>query len=273
MDRKYYTCDSSQFCRGRIPTKVLESSDAVFRAMATQMADTIEENNRKGEKTVFIVPVGPVGQYPHFVDQVLSRRISLKDTWLINMDEYLDDDLNWIDDSSPLSFRGFMDRNVYSRIPDELNVPRQQRIFPDPARSSRLTELVEELGKIDICFGGIGINGHLAFNESEEVPAWDFATRTTRVITISRETRCANAIGDLGGAIDAMPKYAVTIGMSEILKAGRIRLGVFRTWHRAVVRQAIFDEPSGHFPVTLLQGHPDALIYVNDIAAEVAFEQ
>ena len=48
MDRKYYTCDSSQFCRGRIPTKVLESSDAVFRAMATQMADTIEENNFKG---------------------------------------------------------------------------------------------------------------------------------------------------------------------------------------------------------------------------------
>ena len=111
----------------------------------------------------------------------------------------------------------------------------------------------------------------MLFNEAEEVSAEEFATRDTRVLAISRETRCANAIGDLNGAIDAMPVYAVTIGIKEIIEARKVVLGVFRPWHRAVVRQAIFDEPSGHFPVTLLQNHPDALILTNNIASERAF--
>lgn len=271
MDRKYYSYPADRLCEGRIPVSLHSSSEDVFRTMAEEMASTIEANNSKGEKTVFIVPVGPVGQYPYFVSLVRKRRISLKNVWLVNMDEYLDDNRQWIDSSSPLSFRGFMERNVYSQIPEELNVPPSQRIFPDPQDPGRLTALTEDLGRIDICFGGIGINGHLAFNEAEEVDAKEFASRTTRVLQISRETRCANAIGDLGGAIDAMPRFAVTVGMKEILSASRIRLGVFRPWHRAVVRQAVFGEVSGHFPVSLLQEHPDALIHVNDVASEVAF--
>lgn len=271
MERKYYSYTKERLCEGRIPTRVMDDSQAVFRAMAQEMADTIEENSRKGDRSVLIVPVGPVGQYPHFVQLVKERRISLKDCWIINMDEYLGDDGKWIDPSSPLSFRGFMEHSLYSQLPEELNVPASQRIFPDPADPGKVTRLIEELGKVDLCLGGIGINGHLAFNEAEEVDADTFATRVTRVIDISRETRCANAIADLGGAIDAMPRKAVTIGMKEILSARKVRLGVFRTWHRAVVRQAIFDEPSGHFPVTLLQKHPDAQIYINDVASEVAF--
>ena len=130
---------------------------------------------------------------------------------------------------------------------------------------------IQELGGVDICFGGIGINGHLAFNEAEEVSAEEFAGRETRVLANSRETRCANAIGDLNGAIDAMPVYAITIGIKEILASRKVVLGVFRTWHRAVVRQAIFDTPSGHFPVTLLQNHKDAVILANNIASAKAF--
>ena len=112
-----------------------------------------------------------------------------------------------------LSFRGFMERTVYGQLPESLNIPEHQRVFPHPARPQAVHELIEELGKVDICFGGIGINGHLAFNEAEEVSAAEFAGRETRIIEISRETRVANAIGDLNGAIDAMPRYAVTVGM------------------------------------------------------------
>lgn len=68
-----------------------------------------------------------------------------------------------------------------------------------------------------------------------------------------------------------MPIYAVTIGMKEILMANKIRLGVFRSWHRAVLRQALFDDPSGHFPVTLIQNHRDALILANSEASKEAF--
>lgn len=271
MDNKYFGYSAEQLSEGRIPVKCLGDSGEVFTELALEMVGAIEENNRKGEKTVFIVPVGPVGQYPIFVRLVKERQLSLKNVWFINMDEYLDDEKHYLPKEHMLSFRGFMDRTVYSQLPEHLNIPEEQRIFPDPEDPGRILKLIDKLGKVDIAFGGIGINGHLAFNEAEEVSAEEFATRTTRVLEISRETRVANAIGDLNGAIDAMPKYAVTIGMKEILSARKVRLGVFRPWHKAVLRQALFGEVSGHFPVTLLQRHPDAMILSNNVASGRAF--
>ena len=271
MDKKYYSYTADQLNEGKIPVKCLGDSGEVFSEIAHIMIDEIEKNNREGKKTVFICPVGPVGQYPIFVRLVKERNVSLKNCWFFNMDEYLDDDKSYIAKESPLSFRGFMERTVYSQIPEELNVPESQRFFPDPEDPDSVGRKIEELGGVDICFGGIGINGHLAFNEAEEVSAEEFAKRDTRVLAISRETRCANAIGDLNGAIDAMPIYAITIGIKEILASRKVVLGVFRPWHRSVLRQAIFDEPSGHFPVTLLQNHKDALILANNVASAKAF--
>ena len=56
--------------------------------------------------------------------------------------------------------------------------------------------------------------------------------------------------------------------MKQILGARKIRLGVFRDWHRAVVRRAGYGEPTAAFPATLAQGHPDVQILVNDVAAK-----
>ena len=119
----------------------------------------------------------------------------------------------------------------------------------------------EELNRIFIDIYGL----------QDELTPEEFAALHTRVLAISRETRTANAIGDLNGAIDAMPKKAVTIGMAEILGAKKIRLGVFRDWHRSVVRQAAYGEVSAHFPATLIQRHPDAMIIVNANAAKQPF--
>lgn len=215
------------------------------------MINEIKKNNKQDAKTVFICPVGPVGQYPIFVRLVNRDRISLKNCWFINMDEYLNDDNTWIDFNDKLSFRGFMQRNVYSQIDNDLVMDEKQRIFPDPANLEYIPELIKKLGGVDIAFGGIGINGHLAFNEPQNIPADKFAELSIRTLEISRETRTINSVGDLNGAIDAMPKKCVTIGIKEILSARKIRLGVFRDWHRAVVRQAAYGEISANFPVTL----------------------
>ncbi len=269
----YLGYSKDELYKGRIPVKLLGDSGEVFYELALEMVETIEENNRNGEETVFIVPVGPVGQYPIFVRLVRERNLSLRNVWFINMDEYLTDDYEYIPQSSKLSFRGFMSREVYGKIPESLVMPPDHRVFPDPADPGKILALIERLGKVDITFGGIGINGHLAFNEAEEVSADEFASRETRVIKISHETRTANAIGDLNGAVDAMPHYAITVGMKEILSARKVRIGVFREWHRAVLRQALFAEPSGHFPATLLQNHKDAMIIANRTASEVAVEE
>ena len=194
----------------------------MFYELALEMVNTIKAHNAEGEKTVFICPVGPVGQYPIFVRLVNRDRVSLKNCWFINMDEYLNDDGTYIDIGSPLSFRGFMSRNVYSKIDAGLLMPEEQRVFPDPADPGRVDRLIEELGGVDIAFGGIGINGHLAFNEAQpELTPEEFAALGTRALTLTPETKTANAIGDRGGAIIAMPNRAVTIGIKQISPRGR----------------------------------------------------
>ena len=250
----------------------LGDSGEVFYELALEMVSAIRSNNAQDKKTVFICPVGPVGQYPIFVRLVNRERLSLKSCWFINMDEYLNDDGSYIEESSPLSFRGFMACNVYGQIDPALLMPPEQRVFPDPNHPDKLDKLIEELGGVDVCFGGIGINGHLAFNEArEDLSAGEFAELGTRVVTLNPETRTANAIGDRGGAIDAMPHIAVTVGMKQILSARKVRLGVFREWHRSVVRQAAYGPVTAHFPASLLQNHPDAVIYINTVAAAQPF--
>ena len=256
----------------KLPIVKLGESGEVFYELAAEMCAAIRENNAAGKRTVLICPVGPVGQYPIFVRLVNRERLSLRSCWFLNMDEYLTDDGEWIDESSPLSFRGFMNREVYGKIDPSLLMPPEQRVFPDPKDPGRMTALVEELGGVDIAFGGIGITGHLAFNEPQpELTPEQFAALPTRVLEISPETRATNCVGDLGGALEDMPRLCVTIGMKEILSARKIRLAVFRAWHRAVCRRATYGEVTAAFPATLAQRHPDAVLYVNANAAQTAY--
>lgn len=256
----------------KIPILKLGDSGEVFYEIALEMVNEIKNNNRQGKNTVFICPVGPVGQYPIFVRLVNKEGISLKDCWFINMDEYVDDNNQWINKNHKLSFRGFMDENVYSRIRPELLMEPEQRIFPDPDNLEHIPDIISMLGGVDIAFGGIGINGHLAFNEpQEELTVNEFSRLSVRVLEISRETRTINSVSDLNGAIDAMPGKCITVGMKQILSARKLRLAVFRDWHRAVIRQAAYGEVSAHFPATLAQTHPDALIITNKNAAGQPF--
>lgn len=263
-----YTKDELLNNNPKLPVIVMEDNAAVFRSMAEEMADEIKAHNAEGKKTVFICPVGPVGQYPYFVDMVNEQKISLKNVWFINMDEYLDDDKKWVPIDHPLSFRGFMVKNVYSKIDPGLIMPKEQRVFPDPDNVGFIPELIKELGGVDICFGGIGINGHVAFNEADaSLSKEQFLAQQTRILEVTRETRTANAIGDFNGALEDMPHYCITIGMDEISHAKKIRLGCFRNWHRAVVRRAAYGETTSDFPVSLLVSHSDINLKITEYVA------
>jgi glucosamine-6-phosphate deaminase len=271
MRHGYYGYNKEQLLANpKMKLICMEDNAAVFYQMAKQMTEEILANQEKNRRTVLICPVGPVGQYPYFVDMVNEQGISLKNVWFINMDEYLDDDRKWIPADHPLSFRGFMDRVVYSKIRPELVMPPEQRIFPDPEDVGQVPKLIEELGGVDIAFGGIGINGHVAFNEADaSMSAEEFLAQKTRVLAISPETRAANAIGDFGGALEDMPKYCVTVGIYEIAHARKIRLGCFRNWHRAVVRRAGYGEMTADFPVSLLRGHEDITLTFTEYVARL----
>ena len=140
----YFKIPASELGKdSKIPVYPLGDSGEVFYELALEMVNTIKENNAEGRKTVFICPVGPVGQYPIFVRLVNRERISLKNCWFINMDEYLNDDETWIDIESPLSFRGFMRNTVYTKVDPELLMPEEQRVFPDPSDPGKVDRLIE----------------------------------------------------------------------------------------------------------------------------------
>lgn len=266
----YYSITPQALGEGaKLPILKTGDSGEAFYELAREMVSIIRDHNSRGERTVFIVPVGPVGQYPIFVRLVNEEGLDLKNCWFFNMDEYLTDEGEWIEKTDPLSFRGFMEREVYSRIRPELVMPEEQRVFPDPKDPAKGDRLLEELGGADACFGGIGITGHLAFNEPQDIPTAEFAQLPTRVLDIAPETRATNCVGDLGGALEDMPKRCVTIGMKQILGAKKLRLAVFRDWHRAVCRRAAYGEVTSLFPVTLAQNHPDALLIVNGVASRL----
>ena len=187
MINEYYQYSREQLLEcPKIPLEVGADNEAVFRAMADEMVEEIQSRAALGRTCVFICPVGPVGQYPFFVERVNRENISLKHCWFINMDEYLDGEKKWVPMSHPLSFRGFMEREVYSQIRPELNVPEGQRVFPDPDNLAYIPELIEKLGGVDVCFGGIGLNGHLAFNEADPSKSpEEFIALKTRVLPIS----------------------------------------------------------------------------------------
>lgn len=271
MHHDYYYYNKEELLKNpKIPLIVMEDKPVVFKAIAEEMVEEIKRKNELNETTVFICPVGPVGQYPYFVDMVNEQNISLKNVWFINMDEYLTDDKQWIPKEHKLSFRGFMERTVYTKIKPELVMPEEQRIFPDPNHTGYIQEVIDRLGGVDICFGGIGINGHVAFNEArDDISGEEFLKLPTRVLEISKETRAVNSIGDLNGALDDMPRYCITIGMNEIFHARKIRLGCFRDWHRSVVRHAAYGKPSAHFPVSLLQEHKDITLRFTEFVANL----
>lgn len=247
--------------KAKINLAFYENEQKVFEELADKMIDVIQKNNLTEEASVIICPVGPVGQYPYFVGKINENKISLKRTWFINMDEYLDDEMKAIDESSDLSFTGFMKREVYGRINSELLMPENQRIFPEVDQINRIPELLTELGKVDLCIGGIGINGHLAFNEPQ--PTWtveELKAHKTHIGKIAPETITVAALGTRRGALELIPENCITIGINEIYAAKEIYLGVFRDWHPAVVKRAACGEVTTAFPVSLLQEHSNATI-------------
>jgi glucosamine-6-phosphate deaminase len=245
-----------------VSVRVAGDASALSEAMAEEMAALI----RTGHPVCAIVPVGPVDQYAALARKIVSEKLDCSTVTLVNMDEYLGDDGGWIDPAHPLSFRGFMERAFYSLLPASARFPAENRIFPDPRNLGALAAQIAARGGVDICFGGIGLNGHLAFNEPEAVGVDEFAARPTRVLAIAPESRAHMAV-NLSCALELIPRRAVTVGMREILAARRLSIYANRAWQCGVVRQALHGPVSPLCPASYLQRHPDARLTIAEFVA------
>ncbi len=254
-----------------VKVRIVGDMPSLGRDLADVLKQEIVTANREGRGGTFIIPIGPVDQYPLLAQELNEEKISCRDVVFIGMDEYLDERGAWLPENHPLSFRGHLNRMFYSVLEPALAPPPEHRIFPDPHSLSTLPKLIAERGGVDACFGGIGITGHLAFNEPPEsgdkmVSLESFAARQTRVLALSRETRTINSV-TVGGEIAIIPQLAVTVGMKEILGARRLRLYCNRPWQSAVVRRALHGPISPACPASLIRTHADAVLTVADYVA------
>lgn len=256
----------------KIKLNVCEHEVDMYWKVAIEVLEVIAENNKKGEPTVMIVPYGPLGPYARIAELVNKYRVSLKNCVFINMDEYLKDEKTYIDKDDPLSFRGGMERTFYSKVDSELNVLLENRFFPEPGNEGKIMEIIDKYGKLDMVFGGVGINGHYAFNEppepGENVTPEEFAERRTRVLKITRETKTINAYMNCGANLDAIPNWCITVGMKEIFRAKKVRMCMPRDWNAAALRKVLHGPVTASVPCSLFQNHPDAMLYAAAVALQ-----
>jgi glucosamine-6-phosphate deaminase len=269
----YLNVPPDELGRGQpVRVRVVEDAAALAEDMARVMLEVIRRARAEGRGATLIVPVGPVDQYPVLARLVNESGLSCRDTVFINMDEYLTDQDGWVPEDHPLSFRGFMARHFYGRLDPALAPPPENRVFPDPRSPAAVGRLIDSRGGVDACFGGIGINGHIAFNEppepGEDCSPEEFAARPTRALDLARETRTINSV-TVGGEIGIIPRRCVTVGMREILAARQLRFYCNRLWQSAVVRRVLHGPVTPACPASFLRSHPDAALTVTSFVAAV----
>lgn len=244
---------------------------AIAADMARLMIEFYRHAQSEGRGLTLIVPVGPVDQFPVLAERINQERLDWRDVVLVNMDEYLTDDDEWVEADHPLSFRGFMDRKFYNLLDPALAPVPENRVFPDPQCPGAIEELIAGRGGVDACFGGIGINGHVAFNEppeaGEAISTEQFAALPTRALNLTRETRTINSV-TVGGELEVIPRRAITVGMREILASRRLRFYCNRPWQRGVVRRVLHGPLGPQCPASYLRTHPDAELTVAEFVAE-----
>ena len=247
---------------------VCDDIDALHQRFAEDVASEIRSRNAEGEPTRLIVPVGPTGQYPILAEIVNREGLSLADCWLFFMDENCGDEQRAVPADHPLSFKGDAQRLFFDHLDPACGLQPDRVTFPDENNIGELAGRIEAVGGIDTCYGGIGIHGHVAFNEPEP----GVACSEPRLVRLNDFTVTINAVrSHVGGNLECFPREAYTLGMRQILGARRIRLfcrnGCEFDWANTVLRLALFGEPGDDYPVTHIRGRDYAITTDRDTLA------
>ena len=243
---------------------VMENIGRLHRFFAGHICDLIRDNNLQGKPTAGIFPYGPTGQYPPFIERVNREKISLANTRFYFMDEYCDTNGIELPVDHPLCFRG----KVY-----ELFKLVNRKLLPDFSNlffplHDNLDRLGKQIAGENLCitYGGVGIHGHLAFNE----PASGVFDSDLRTVDLNDYTVTINAIREgIGGNLHNFPRKALTLGMKQLFSADKMvvfcRNGISSIdWANTALRLALLGTPGDDYPVTYLKKHKDWLVVTDE---------
>ncbi|MCW3109746.1 MAG: nagB [Segetibacter sp.] len=244
----------------KIPVKIFPTPKDGSAYVAHEIAGKIRESQANGQPIVIGLATGstPISMYKELVRMHKEEGLSFKNVITFNLDEYYP-----IEKEAFQSYYSFMHRQLF----DHLDIDPANIFIPDgelpkekiKKHCQEYEQLIESKGGIDIQILGIGNNGHIGFNE----PGSSMFSRT-RLITLDNSTRIANA-RDFQN-ISQVPRLAITMGLSTILKAKKIFLMAWGM-KAAIVAQSVEGDVTEHVPASFLQQHNDCTFVIDETAA------
>ena len=218
-------------------------------------------NPSPDHKFVLGLPTGssPVGMYNALVEANRAGKVSFKNVITFNMDEYVG-----LPETHPESYHAFMARNLFDHIdcPKE-NIHILNGNAPDlNEECAKYEAMIAEAGGIDLFIGGIGPDGHIAFNE----PGSSLRSRT-RMKTLTTDTRIANS-RFFGGRPENVPAHALTVGVGTVMDAREVM--ILANGHaKARALQAAIEGSVNHmWTISALQMHEHGIIVCDEDAAD-----
>lgn len=240
---------------------IQDTADDASCWTARHIADRIRRRQRESDAPFVLgLPTGstPEGTYRELIRLHRAGELSFANVVTFNMDEYVG-----LPADHPLSYHAFMCEHLFRHVdlrPEHTHL--LDGAAPDPElECARYERLIAEAGGIDLFLGGVGEDGHLAFNE----PFSSLCSRT-RVKTLTEDTRRVNA-RFFGGDIDRVPRQALTVGVATVLEAREVVVLALGRRKARAVQQCVEGPYSHTSTVTALQTHPHGIVVCDDEAA------
>lgn len=244
----------------KIPVQIFETPFQGSAFAAVQIANLIRARQMEGKKCVLGLATGstPISLYKELVRLHKEEGLSFANVITFNLDEYYP-----LEREAVQSYWSFMHRNLFDHVdinPANIHIPNGEWKQDEIKKYCLDYEAqIDAVGGIDLQILGIGNNGHIGFNE----PGSSIYSKT-RLVNLENSTRIANS-KDFQN-ISKVPRLAITMGISTILKARRILLMAWG-FKAGIVARSVEGDVTEQVPASLLQQHNDCVFIVDQQAA------
>ena len=197
----------------------------------------------------------PVGTYKVLTEKNRNNELDFSKVTSINLDEY-----EGLSGDHDQSYRYFMNHNLF----DHVNIDKAKTFVPNGCASDlteegkRYDELIKSLGGIDLQLLGIGVDGHIGFNEPDSV-----FTAATHPVVLDPSTIEANA--RFFASANDVPRKAITMGMMSIMQAKRILLVANGKNKLDILKKSMEGPVDPMVPASILQLHPDVTVIYSEV--------
>jgi glucosamine-6-phosphate deaminase len=230
-------------------------SDWAANYIARRIGEAAARN--PGKAFVLGLPTGssPIGTYEKLIALGRAGKVSFRNVVTFNMDEYVG-----IPEADPQSYHSFMWDNLFSKVDIRReNVNILNGNAPDlEAECARYEARIAASGGIDLFLGGVGADGHIAFNE----PGSSLSSRT-RVKTLTQDTKNMNS-RFFGGDPDKVPATALTVGVGTITDAREVLILVSGFNKARALHHAIEEGVNHLWTVSCLQLHAKGIVVCDE---------